>query len=124
MTIMAYDAMLRGEVDYYPYGSTITGWPKTDVAVVDEIAARLGVQVAQDTYVILGKGYRIPSPNAGEKGFTVNEMLASVGKMYGGNWYLDEHDELRLHVIGSEISLLVDENGDYISDVTGVTIIV
>lgn len=124
LSITAYDALLKGEVDYYPYGSTITGWPKTDVAVIDEIAGRLGVTVAQDTYAVFVKGYMIPSPNAGEGGYTVNEMLSSVGKMYGGDWSLDERDELRLYVIGSEVALLTDESGDYISDSTGVRIIV
>lgn len=124
LSITAYDGLLKGEVDYYPYGSAITGWPKTDVAVIDEIAARLGVQVAQETYALLTKGYQIPSPDAGEGGYTVNEMLSSVGKMYGGDWYLDEYDELRLYVIGSEVSLLADENGAYVSDSTGVMLIV
>lgn len=122
LSITGYDALLKGENPYYPYGSTITGWPKTDIAVVNEIAGMLGVTLDQS--VVLDRGYSIQSPDAGEGGFTINEVLGGIGAMYGGNWYLNNDDYLCLYTIGSEISLLIDESGDYISDSTGVMLIV
>lgn len=127
LSITGYDAMLRGETPYYPYGSEITGWPKTDIDAVRDIADRLGVKVGADVGYIMIRRYAIPSPDAGEGGFTVREVLGYIGAMYGGNWFIDAYGYLRLALVGDEpapgVDVLVDENGDVIK-IGGVRIIV
>lgn len=127
LNITGYDAMLIGEQPYYPIGSTITGWPKLDLDVIHEICDRIGVELDQNTEAMLDMAFMIPTPNAGEGGFTVREVLSQIGKMYGGNWYIDGYDYLCLSVV-SDIptqgaSFLADGDGNVIK-MGGVRIIV
>lgn len=125
LTITGYDAMLKGETDFFPEGAIITGYPKLDTAVVAEICARLGVTLNPDT--TLENGFMIPAPGSGEGGFTVNEVLGQIGAMYGGNWFIDNNDYLTLSAVGDlptpGANFLVDENGAALK-VGGVRIIV
>ena len=123
LNIVGYDLMLSFEVPYVTSGS-VTGWPKTDIDILDDIEARFGVQVDQDSYAAVDQGYLIQFPGYGEAAYTVREILGFIAGFYGGNWIFDDYSYLTLIEVGSETGFLVDENGNYISDSTGVRIIV
>lgn len=125
LKIKGFDAMLKGEVEFFPGGSTISGYPKLDTAVISEVCSRLGVTLNPKT--ALENGFMIPFPGTGEGGFTVNEVLGQIGAMYGGNWFIDNNDYLTLSVVGDiptrGAEFLIDENGAALK-IGGVRIIV
>ena len=97
LTITGYDAMLKTEQDYFTPPVTITGWPKTDAAVVSEICTRIGVEL--DTRTVLNKGYMVQVPAVSSDGSdsdTLREVLGWIGGMYGGNWCMTDEGKLRL----------------------------
>lgn len=115
----AYDAMLKAE-KMYP--STESSWPKTDIAVVKEIAYYLGLQssstgtagVDARTIALMTSGYSISAP----AGYTMRETLANIASMYAGNWVVSMENKLLLipiNGIPEEESLLVDESGNIIT---------
>ena len=97
LTITGYDAMLKTEQNYFTPPVTITGWPKTDAAVVSEICTRIGVEL--DTRTVLNKGYVVQIPavsSDGKDSDTLREVLGWIGGMYGGNWCITDEGKLRL----------------------------
>lgn len=118
LTITGYDAMLKTEQDYFTPPVTITGWPKRDAAVVNEICRRIGVQL--DSRTVLNKGYMVELPAVSSDGSdsdTLREVLGWIGAMYGGNWYITDEGKLRLVslVPPPETNNLVTEQGDRIT---------
>ena len=111
--------MLRAE-QMYP--STESAWPKTDIAVVKEIAYYLGLQSSRTgtagvdarTIALMTSGYQISAP----AGYTMRETLANIASMYAGNWVISMENKLLLipiNGIPEETSLLVDESGNIIT---------
>ena len=97
LTITGYDAMLKTEQDYFTPPVTITGWPKTDAAVVSEICTRIGVEL--DARTVINKGYMVQVPavsSDGKDSDTLREVLGWIGGMYGGNWCITDEGKLRL----------------------------
>lgn len=97
LTITGYDAMLKAEQPYYKPPVTITGWPKVDTAVVEEICTRLGVEL--DTRTVLNKGYMVQLPAVstdGEGSDSLRTTLGYIGAAYGGNWIITDEGKLRL----------------------------
>lgn len=97
LTITGYDAMLKTEQNYFTPPVTITGWPKTDAAVVSEICTRIGVEL--DARTVLNKGYMVQIPavsSDGKDSDTLREVLGWIGGMYGGNWCITDEGKLRL----------------------------
>lgn len=86
VTIQIYgcDAIMRSEQDYVPTGT----WPKTDVEVLAEICALMGVTCNEQ----LGENYKIARP----EDYTCRELLGYIGAMYGGNWLIAEDGQLIL----------------------------
>ena len=85
----AYDAMLKAEQTYFP-SVTDDSMPSGDV--VSEIAALIGVSVNADTLSLLSAfSYEIPY-YAGQ--YTAREMLQYIGVASGGNFYIDNNNEL------------------------------
>lgn len=113
-----YDTMLKSEA---MYPSTESAWPKTDIAVVKEIAYYLGLQTSRTgtagvdarTIALMTSGYQISAP----AGYTMRETLANIASMYAGNWVVSMENKLLLipiNGIPEETSLLVDESGNII----------
>ena len=123
--IDAFDPMLKAERTFSQPGEQ-GFWPRSDIAVVEQIAARIGVEIDPRTIAIINKGYMVQYPGFGEGAYTCRECLGFVGQMYGGNWIITDENKLRLVILGDipvDINLLVDEHGDYIT-VGGYRIIV
>ena len=118
LTIEAYDPMLKGEQSFTSSGEQGT-WPRTDISIVNEIAARLGVTVDARTVAIINKGFLVQYPGYGDGAYTAREVLGYVGSMYGGNWVITDADELRLIILGDipagNTNYLVDQYGDFIT---------
>lgn len=116
LTITGYDAMLMLDQPYITSGSVGT-WPKTDVATVNDICARVGLTLDSRVAAMLNKGYLVQMPMAATDGSgdTLREVLGWIGAMYAGNWCISDDGELRLVPLvpteEPEMGLLATESG-------------
>ena len=113
--IIAYDALLKTEV---PYMRTGTWAATTDRAVVEQIASDIGVSVSPDTLTLLTPAKTIDEvPSIGDNGTTSREMLSVVGCMRGGNFIINDDNELELVPLSGKYNAIkvvtVDSNGLY-----------
>lgn len=119
LSLTGYDAMAFAEADY---PSTSHAWPTTDLAVVQEIAQAINVDLDSATTAAMTAGYSIPLPGS----YTMREVLGHIAAMYGGNFVMSKEGKLLLLTLNSlpeESNLLIDTNGNYIT-FGGVRIIV
>lgn len=116
LRIHGYDDMLKAERDY---PSSTLEWSETSPrarAVLDEIASAIGVELDDRTKTAFpsGSGYVIVFP----AGYTMREVLCSIGAMYGGSFCMS--DEGKLLFIGltelpAETNYLITQTGNYIT---------
>lgn len=131
LRIVAYDAIYRGEESFTQDGDQ-GEWPRTDIAVMDEIAARTGSRVSDATRAIMTRGYRVQYPGIimkdgtlkpdGDGALTMREVAGRIASFYAGNWIIDNHGEWRLVCLGDippETNYLVTEYGNPITFGTG-----
>ena len=118
LSIDAFDQMLKCDQSFTTSGEQGT-WPRTDITVVNQICARIGVTLDSRTAAIITAGYTIQYPGFGEGAYTMRELLGFIGSMYAGNWIITEENKLRLLVLGDmpdgSTSLLITEYGEYIT---------
>ena len=93
-TLTCYDAMLKANAAY-PVGAA-ANWPKSQQAVVTEIAGLLGVQVDTRTS-ISASAPAIAKP----AGYTIRDVLGFIGVANCGNWIITKDNKLRLVPIAS-----------------------
>lgn len=93
-TLTCYDAMLKANAAY-PVGAA-ANWPKSQQAVVTEIAGLLGVQVDARTS-INASAPAIAKP----AGYTIRDVLGFIGVANCGNWIITKDNKLRLVPIAS-----------------------
>lgn len=114
LTVHGYDALMKAEQSFT--AADMNSWgTKTDAAVVNLIASRIGVTL--DSRTQLGKAYTIPNPNTGNSAETMREMLGYIGAAYGGNWIITFDGKLllcKLNDIPEETYLLCNEVGSAI----------
>ena len=106
-----YDSMLMTE-QMYP--STEGVWPKTDYAVVEQIADTIGVDIDERTADVMVHGYNISPPIS----YTMREVLSNIAAMYAGNWIMTLEGKLLLVALGGipeDTSILVTGSGDIIT---------
>ena len=106
-----YDSMLMTE-QMYP--STEGVWPKTDYAVVEQIADTIGVDIDERTADVMVHGYNISPPIS----YTMREVLSNIAAMYAGNWIMTLEGKLILVALGGipeDTSILVTGSGDIIT---------
>lgn len=106
-----YDSMLMTE-QMYP--STEGVWPKTDYAVVEQIADTIGVDIDERTADVMVHGYNISPPIS----YTMREVLSNIAAMYAGNWIMTMEGKLLLVALGGipeDTSILVTGSGDIIT---------
>lgn len=106
LRIHAYDAMMKADVMYFPS----IDFPATDLEIVYDIAAQMGVRVDERCIPFINKGYNIPFSTE----YTMRETLGFIGAMYAGNWIINDMGELQLipiYDLPEETSLLIDELG-------------
>lgn len=89
LSLECYDAMLKANAEYAVSGA----WPKPMAAVVDEIAAALGVTVDPRTVINTGADYTVPLPDAEA---TMNAVLSGIATVHCGNWCITPDNQLRL----------------------------
>ena len=108
LTLRGYDDMLRAEQDY---PDSALSWPATDIDVLQEIAAFIGVELDDRTVEKIVNGYEIPYPD----GYSCREVLGYIAAMYAGNFVMSDTGKLRLIVLGDvpaeEESYLINEEG-------------
>lgn len=112
LSLHGYDAMLKAEA-IYPVDD-VSGYPQTDLYVVNLIARTMGIEVDQRTYAIMVDQNMINLPAT----YTMREVLGYIGSMYAGNWCISFEGKLRLIGLadtGTETSYLIDEYGDAIT---------
>lgn len=111
LTIHAYDAMLKAEMDY---PSTYNqSYPMLDTAMVGVIAAAMGVQVDERNASLMTEQYRFPLP----VGYSCREVLSRIASAYGGNFIITNEGKLRLVIINQippETRYLIDDFGEAI----------
>lgn len=106
-----YDSMLMTE-QMYP--STEGVWPKTDYAVVEQIADTIGVDIDERAADVMVHGYNISPPIS----YTMREVLSNIAAMYAGNWIMTLEGKLLLVALGGipeDTSILVTGSGDIIT---------
>ena len=118
LSLDAFDPMLKTEQSFTSDG--IQGyWPRTDIDVVETIAARIGVDVDERTIWLMNKSFQVQYPGYGEGAMSCRTILGYIGQAYAGNWIITDENKLRLIVYGdipsAGNSLLVTEGGYYIT---------
>lgn len=108
LTIHGYDDILKLEDDY---PSSEMAWPASDISVVEEIAATIGVPIDARTRSAMYRRYTVQLPAA----YSMRETLGFIAAMYGGNFIMSDVGELllvQLHGIPKETYYLINE-ADY-----------
>ena len=109
MKIHGYDAMLKAEQD-----CPISGFPKTDLQTVQQIASALGVSLDSDVSTIINNSYTIQTPAE----YSCREVLGYIAAAYAGCFVMDDFGKLRLIQINgypAETNLLINTAGLYIT---------
>lgn len=113
ISIHGYDAMLKGEQTFLDQANGETGlWPQSMSAVASACADKMGVEIDERT--VISSTYTISYPTD----YTCRELLQYIAAAHGGNWIITDAGKLRLVTLGdipAETSLLVDEDGNYIT---------
>ena len=92
--ITAYDSSLKARTVFMPSGT----WTQTTaLALYTEICTKLSVNQHTATVQMLTNEPNTISqaPDIGENGSTFKDILAWIGTLYGGNWRVNEYNELQ-----------------------------
>ena len=114
-TIHGYDAMLKAERTTSNWLPAFIG---TDIAIVQFIAASMGVEIDSRTYEVLTGRYRINIPTAGIWKYTFREVLSFIAAKYLGFFYITDEGKLLLLSLLSlpeDIGRLINELGNNIT---------
>lgn len=132
LTIHGYDAILLHGGEVYLAEGDVGTWPRAADVVVNDLAARFGLELDERT--VIDPDILVSFPND----WTCRELLGYIGAAHGGNWTITDAGKLRLVPLWSipdydpdepdepdtpETSLLIDESDNYIT-FGGVRIIV
>ena len=129
LTIHGYDAILLHGGEVYLADGDVGTWPRAADVVVNDLAARFGVELDERT--VIYPDILVSFPND----WTCRELLGYIGVAHGGNWTVTDEGKLRMVPLWSipdydpdepdtpETSLLIDEGGNHIT-FGGVRIIV
>lgn len=92
--VTAFDAILKAEAIYMKEGT----WEATSASsLVADIASIIGVSVdfATTRYLVLNPLTIDQAPNIGENGTTCRQILSVIGALYGGNFFIDNVNNLK-----------------------------
>lgn len=120
VTLQCFDSMLKAS---QRYGDPTDpddriGWPKSQKACVEEIAARIGVEIDPRTVINTEEQYQCQYPND----YTMLQVLGYIGGCHGGNWIITPENKLRLVPLVAlmpETYDIIDEYYDKIYTVEG-----
>lgn len=96
LTINAYDALIKTTNVMYTTTGAQENFPKSDIAMVREIAQMIGVSVDSRTTSIMNKNYQVEYVGFGDGGYTMREILGYIAAMYAGNFCISDTGKLRL----------------------------
>lgn len=109
LSIHGFDAMLKAEQD-----CPLSGFPKTDLQTVQQIATTLGVSLDSSVSSQINKGYTIQLPAE----YSCREVLGYIAAAYAGCFIMDDFGRLRFVAINgypAETNLLINTAGLYIT---------
>lgn len=108
MTVVAYDAMLKSEIVWYPSQHLV--FPMTMPNAAQEIASLMGVGI--DSRTVLNSAYQVDYP---ANDYTLRDVLRYIAAAHAGNWILTTEGELLLVPLFSsmpvETNYLITEYG-------------
>lgn len=107
--VTAYDSLFKGNVTYIKVG---TWTPRTDFAILQSIAADIGVTIesATDTLFSNAPTNITETPSIGTNGTTKIQMLSYIAAMRGGNFIINDDNELQFIKLFAE----QESGADYI----------
>ena len=115
-TVHAYDALLKTEV---PYMVTGEFEETTDYALAMQIASDIGVGLESGTEGLLAASPITINqlPSIGDNGTTDREILSVIGCLRGGNWIINDGNELQLVLLSGLLTVypsvvIRDSDGD------------
>lgn len=112
MNIIAYDAMMKAEVEWTP--DQTLEFPMSMQDAVTVIADLMGVEL--DPRTSLNPSYTIDYP---ANGYTLRDVLRYIAAAHGGNWIITAEGKLLLvplfDSMPTETNYLVTEDGDPIT---------
>ena len=117
MTIHGFDAMLMTEQI-----APITGYPKSDIQAVQQIATAVGLTLDSTVSTMMDKGYTVAIPTQ----YSCREVLGYIAAMYAGCFIIDDFGKLRLVTVNgmpAETNYLIN-NAGYVITFGGDRIIV
>lgn len=100
--VSAFDAILKTEVPYMKSGTWVE---TTDYAVALQIANDIGVSLESGTESLLGGNPMTINevPSIGDNGTTSRELLSVIAIMRGGNFIINDDNELQLVLLGGAL---------------------
>lgn len=100
--VSAFDAILKAEVPYMKSGDWVE---TTDYAVALQIANDIGVSLESGTESLLGGSPMTINevPSIGDNGTTSRELLSVIAIMRGGNFIINDDNELQLVLLGGAL---------------------
>lgn len=117
--VTAFDAMLKTEATYLASGEWTA---KTDAAIVSEIASDIGVEVEPVTLAYLTENpiTFTEAPSMGKDGTTDREMLSYIAVLRGGNWIINDDNQLELVLLTGRLNsvdiVFIGTDGKFYSD--------
>ena len=103
---------------YAPFKFSGSWNSPSEVTVARQIASRIGVSLnpLTDIYLSDNGGSMTEAPKIGDNGTTMREMLSVIGILHGGNWIIDDNNNLQLVLLNGN---LYTESALTISDTDG-----
>lgn len=116
LSVHGYDAMLKAEETWLDSSYDGKEWPMPALAVVNDIAKRMGVSV--DSRTELNASFPVQYPVDSEGDMTMREALSRVAVANAGNWTITDEGKLLLVGLNSmpaETHYLITETGSAIT---------
>ena len=104
ITLTMRDEMLKAGRTYIDKSSL--EWPASQIDVVKEIAALMGVPLDPRTSLLEGAGYMVDTIDGDA---LMSEVLAGIAACNGGNWIMTESGKLRLVPLASPRSAVAQK---------------
>lgn len=124
LSVHGYDAMLKAEETWLDSSYDEESWPMPVWTAVNDIAARMGVEI--DSRTTLNTSFPVQYPADEEGDMTMREVLGRIAVSNAGNWIITDEGKLLLvglNAMPEETSYLIDRGGGAIT-FGGVRIIV
>lgn len=116
LSVHGYDAMLKAEETWLDSSYDTDTWPMPAATAVNDIAARMGVEV--DSRTALDASFPMQYPVDDDGDMTMREALGRIAVANAGNWIITDEGKLLLVGLNSmpkETNYLVTENGSAIT---------